>query len=154
MSRAPTVIFLASIVILGAVVRPAAAGTATPDPVSAAWRARAKLAAKKLAGPGLDACDRGVELAFQHPEEKVSGNRRDFILAIEVDGKTMLVTYSYETQRLEAFGILALPPGWLALQKAGSKTLTVLLSSASKCALDLCTDDPTAGGPCAEKRAR
>ncbi len=71
--------FLASIVILGAIVRPAAAG---PDPVSAAWRARAELATKKLVGPGLDACDRGVELAFQHPEEKVTGSRRAFFLSI------------------------------------------------------------------------
>jgi len=150
MSGAHILSFLASIVILGAIVRPAAAG---PDPVSAAWRARAELAAKRLAGPGLDACDRGVELAFQHPEEKVTGSRRAFFLSIEVDGNAMLVTYSYEMQRLEAFGVVALPPGWFALQKAGSKTLTVLLSHGSKCALDLCTDDPTAGGPCAEKRA-
>jgi hypothetical protein len=61
---------------------------------------------------------------------------------------------SDEKERLETFAMLALPPGWFALQKADSKTLTVLLSDGSKCALDLCTDGPTADGPCAEKRAR
>lgn len=154
MSPARILSLLASIAIFGAVVRPADAGEVAPDPISAAWRARAELAGKKLAGPGLDACDRGVELAFQHPKENVSGSRHDFLLAIEVDGKEMLVTYSYESQRLEAFGIVALPPRWFALQKADSKTLTVLLSNGSKCALDLCTNDPTADGPCAERRAR
>jgi hypothetical protein len=153
MSPSRILLIFTSMVVLGAGDQPARAAETEPDAIGKAWRARAALAAKKLAGPGLDACDRGVEAAFQHPSEKVSGNQRSFLLTIEVGDQAMMVSYSYEGQRLDSFAIVALPARWFALQKADSKTLTVLLGS-GKCALDLCTNDPLIDGPCVEKRAR
>ncbi len=141
-------------VAIAVCVEPAFAGEPVADPVRAVWRARAQLATKKLAGSGLDACDRGVELAFEEAEERASGDHRLYMLAIRVDGKQLLVTYNYEGQRLESFGIAALPPGWFTVQKTESRTLTVLLSNGSKCALDLCTTDPGSDGPCAEGSTR
>lgn len=134
-------------------VRSSAIRDSTPDFVGNAWRLRAEAATKKLDDPGLDECDKAIEHAFQHPKELISGNLRIFELKINIADQTMLATYSYEGQRLSAFGLVALPPQWLAVQKTESKTLSILVWS-SNCAFDLCTNDPFMTGPCAEPLAR
>ena len=129
----------------------ALAADTTPDPVGTAWKARAETAKKKLALPGLDKCDKGIELSFKQPNEVTSGAKRSFELLIEIDGQAMVASYSYEGQRLSSFVLLALPPGWLALQKTDSKTLSVLVPELN-CSFDLCTDDPFTPEPCPEQR--
>lgn len=124
-----------------------------PDPVGKAWKTRAETAAKKLASPGLDKCDKGVELAFRQFREVASGKKRNFELAIEIDKQEMSASYSYEGERLDSFVLLELPSGWLAVQKTGSKTLNMLVPE-SNCSFDLCTNDPFAAGPCAEQGKR
>lgn len=125
---------------------PAQAGDPAPDLAGKAWKARAEVAAKRLAAPGLDKCDRGLELAFQQPNEVTSGAQRSFELPIEIDKQTLVASYTYEGQRLTSFALLALPPGWLAVQKSGSTTLNILVTG-SNCSFDLCTHDPFAAGP-------
>lgn len=132
---------------------PAQAAGSAPDIVGNAWRSRAEAATKKLATPGLDKCDKGIESAFQHPKESTSGNLRSFELNIDIDGQTMVASYSYVGQRLSAFVLVELPSEWQAVQKTESKTLSILVES-SNCAFDFCTNDPFITGPCAEQRAR
>jgi len=121
----------------------------TPDPVGSAWKTRAETATKKLALPGLDKCDRGVELAFQQFREVTLSKKRNFELMIEIDKEAMVASYSYEGPRLDSFVLLALPPGWLAVQKTAGKTLNILVAD-SNCSFDLCMNDPFTTGPCAE----
>jgi hypothetical protein len=132
---------------------PAQAADTTPDIVGNAWRARAAAATKKLATPGLDKCDKAIELAFMHPTESTSGNLRGFELNIDIDGQTMVASYSYIGERLNAFVLIELPPDWQAVQKTESKTVNFLIES-SNCTFDLCTKDPFTTGPCAEQRSR
>jgi len=132
---------------------PAQTPDPAPDSVGKAWKARAGAATKKLASPGLDKCDKAVELAFQHHNEVTSGNQRSFDLLIEIESQAMLASYSYVGQRLASFVLLALPPEWLAVQKTDSKTLNILVEG-SNCSFDLCTNDPFATGPCAVRRER
>lgn len=120
----------------------------TPDPVGDAWRSRAEAATKKLAKPGLDKCDKAVELAFQKPNEVNTGKLRSFELLIEIDDQSMVASYSYAGSRLTSFVLILLPPDWLAVQKAESKTLNILVEG-SNCTFDLCTNDPFTPGPCA-----
>ena len=122
----------------------------TPDLVGKAWKNRAETAARKLAVPGLDKCDKGVELAFQQFREVSLNKKRNFELMIEIDKEAMAAAYSYEGQRLDSFVLLALPPGWLAVQKTNSKTLNLLVAE-SNCSFDLCMNDPFTAGPCAEQ---
>lgn len=124
-----------------------------PDLVGTAWKTRAETATKKLALPGLDKCDKGIELAFQQFREVTSGKKRNFELMIEIDKQAMVASYSYEGQLLYSFVLLDLPPGWLAVQKTGSKTLNILVAD-SNCSFDLCTNDPFTAGPCAEQGKR
>ena len=124
-----------------------------PDLVGNAWKLRTEAATKKLAAAGLDKCDKGLELAFQHPNEVTSGKQRSFELMIEIDKQAMAASYSYEGQRLTSFVLLALPPGWLAVQKTDSKTLNILVAD-SNCSFELCTNDPFTAGPCAEQPKR
>jgi hypothetical protein len=128
---------------------PAQSADSAPESVGKAWKARAEAATKKLASPGLDKCDKAVELSFQQPNEVTSGTKRSFELMIEIDKQAMVASYSYEGQRLTAFVLLALPPGWLAIQKTDSKNLNILVVSAN-CSFDLCTRDPFTPGPCQE----
>ena len=121
-----------------------------PDPVGSAWKTRAETAVGKLALPGLDKCDKGVELAFKQFGEVTSSKKRNFELINEIDKQAMAAAYSYEGQRLDSFVLLALPPGWLAVQKTGSKTLNILVAD-SNCSFDLCMNDPFTAGPCAEQ---
>jgi hypothetical protein len=121
-----------------------------PDPVGNAWRSRAEVATKKLAAPGLDKCDKAVELAFQHPNEVTSGKLRSFELLIEIDSESMVASYSYAGQKLTSFVLIVLPPDWLAVQKAESKTLNIVVED-SKCTFGLCTNDPFITGPCGER---
>jgi len=123
------------------------------DSVAKAWRSRAEAATEKLASPGLDRCDKALELAFQHFNGVTSGKQRSFELMIEIDGQAMVASYTYMGQGLTSFALLALPPGWLAVQKTDSKNLNVLVAD-SKCSFDLCTNDPFPTGPCAERRTR
>jgi len=132
---------------------PAQTTVSAPDSVGKAWISRAEAATKKLASPGLDKCDKGVEAAFQHSIESTSGKQRSFDLQIEIDGQTMVGYYSYAGQRLTAFVLVELPPGWLAVQNADSKTLNILVEG-SNCTFDICTSDPFTTGPCTEKRTR
>ena len=121
-----------------------------PDIVGNAWKARAEAAAKRLATPGLDKCDKGLELAFQEPNEVTSGKQRSFELLIEIGNEAMAASYTYAGPKLTSFALLALPPGWLAVQNTDSKTLNILVA-ASGCSFDLCTNDPFASGSCAER---
>jgi hypothetical protein len=128
---------------------PAQAADSAADTVEQAWKARAEAATKRLASPGLDRCDRGLELAFQQPNQVTSGTQRSFELPIEIDRQAMVASYIYAGQRLTSFALLALPSGWLAVQKADSKTLNILVTSAN-CSFELCTSDPFAAGACAK----
>jgi hypothetical protein len=128
---------------------PAQPADSAADPVGKAWKARAEAATKRLASAGLDKCDRGLELAFQQPNQVASGTQRSFELPVEIDRQAMVASYSYEGPRLTSFVLLALPPGWLAVQKTDSKTLNILVTG-SNCSFDLCTSDPFAAGPCAK----
>lgn len=119
------------------------------DLVGRAWKIRAETALKKLALPGLDKCDQGVERAFQKFSEVISGKNRSFELMIKIDTQEMVASYSYEGQRLDSFVLLDLPQGWLALQKSDSKTLNILVAD-SNCSFALCTNDPLTAGPCGE----
>lgn len=130
----------------------AQAPDSAPDPVAAAWKSRAAAAAKKLAAPGLDKCDMGLERAFQESVETTSGKQRSFGLPVTVDGETMVVSYTYVGQRLNAFMLVELPPDWLAVQKPESKALTILVQN-SNCTFDLCTNDPFTTGLCPEHPA-
>ncbi len=123
----------------------------TPDLVENAWKSRAEVATKRLATPGLDKCDKAVEVAFQHPNEVTSGKLRSFELLIEIDRQAMVASYSYVGQRLASFVLIALPPEWLAVQKTESKTLNILVEG-SNCTFDLCTNDPFITGSCAERK--
>ena len=124
-----------------------------PDLVGNAWRSRAEVATKKLAAPGLDKCDKAVELAFQHPNEVNLGKQRSFELLIEIDRQAMVASYSYVGQQLTSFVLIVLPSGWLAVQKIESKTLNIIVEG-SNCTFDLCTNDPFITGPCVERRTR
>jgi len=132
---------------------PAQSADPAPDPVAKAWKARADAAAKKLAAPGLDKCDKAVELAFQENNVVIEGTKRNFELLIEIDKQAMVAAYSYEGQQLTSFVLLALPSGWLAVQNKDSKTLNILVAAAS-CSFDLCTHDPFTVGPCTEQLKR
>jgi len=130
---------------------PAQTPDSTSDPVGNAWKTRAEVATKKLAAPGLDKCDKAVELAFQSPNVVTSGKQRNFELLIDIDGLAMVASYSYTGQQLNSFVLIVLPPEWLAVQKTDSKTLNVLVAD-SNCTFDLCTNDPFTPGPCAERK--
>jgi hypothetical protein len=117
------------------------------DAVSRAWSLRAATATKRLGGKGLDACDRAVEQAFASAKVKSNGTDRTWFLTVEVGGQQMLVGWAYEGTQLKDFVVGALPPRWFLRKPAGSRVLTVLVST-SECALDLCPDDPLADAPC------
>lgn len=145
-------IAIASIVTIFLTQVPAQAADLAPDSVAAAWKSRAEAATKKLAAPGLDKCDMGLERAFQESVEATSGKQRSFGLHVTIDGQTMVAFYTYVGQRLNAFMLVELPPEWLAVQKTGSKSLNILVPN-SNCIFDLCTSDPFTTGPCAEHPA-
>jgi hypothetical protein len=139
------------VIILFVSQSPAQTPDSTSDPVGNAWKTRAEAATKKLAAPGLDKCDKAVELAFQSPNVVTSGKQRNFELLIDIDGLSMVASYSYTGQQLNSFVLIVLPPEWLAVQKTESKTLNVLVAE-SNCTFDLCTNDPFIAGPCAERK--
>jgi hypothetical protein len=60
----------------------------------------------------------------------------------------MRVSYSFRSGRLASFELISLPANWLARQRTGSKTLTILVAP-SRCAMDFCTSDPFVAGACA-----
>lgn len=151
-SKQIAVAMLCVVTILLLQVPAQAAGLVT-DIVGKEWKARAETATKKLASPGLDKCDKALELAFQRPNEVTSGAQRSFELMIEIDSLAMVASYSYEGQRLTSFVLLALPPGWYALQKTTGKSLNILVTGAN-CTFDLCTNAPFTSGPCAEQPLR
>jgi hypothetical protein len=126
---------------------------AAPDLVGMAWKTRAETATKKLALPGLDKCDKGVELAFQQYQEVALGNKRNFALMIEIDKQAMVASYTYEGQLLDSFVLRDLPQGWIVVQKTGSKTLNILVED-SNCSFALCTNDPFTAGACLEQGKR
>jgi hypothetical protein len=142
-------IAITSVVTIFLAQASAEAADLTPDTVTVVWRARAEAATKKLAAPGLDKCDMGLERAFQESVETTSGRQRSFGLHVTIDGQTMVASYTYVGQRLNAFMLVELPPEWLAVQKAESKALNILVQNSS-CTLDLCTNDPFTTGLCAE----
>jgi hypothetical protein len=117
------------------------------DPIANAWRQRAQVAAKKLAEPGLDACDRGIELAFQKAKESTTGTIRTYELLVQVSKQTLRAAYSYEGQKLSSFELISLPPNWFARQRVDSKTLSIIVGTAN-CAMDFCTDNPLVPGSC------
>ena len=126
---------------------PAQTSGPAPDLVGKAWKTRAERAAKNLAGPGLDTCDKGLERAFQKPNEVTSGAQRSFELMIEIDNQAMVAAYTYAGQYLSAFALLALPTGWLAVQKSGSKNISIVVEG-SNCSFALCPEDPFMTGAC------
>jgi hypothetical protein len=121
------------------------------DALDKAWRARAERATKKLLQPGLDACDRAVELAFQKPKGAVT-SVRTYALEITVGKDTMLVGYHYDGQTLKDFSMFGVPPTWRVHQLTDSKTISVVLKNEPGCAFDLCSNDPFSDGPCASKK--
>lgn len=128
---------------------PARVAEPAGDVVAQGWSARAALASKRLAGSGLDACDRGLERAFARAKVKGEGTKRTWLLEIEVEGERlpMLAAFGYEGIKLQDFLVVGLPPGWLLRQAVGSRTLSVLLSGPN-CAFDLCPASPLSGAPC------
>jgi hypothetical protein len=127
------------------------ASTTAGGPVERAWRARADLASRKLAQPGMDACDRAVEEAFRQPRTDTTDGHRTYLLSIGNGREQMLVAYFYEQDVFKTFSIGALPPGWVVLQNAGKKTVTVR-PGGLKCVFDLCASDPLVEGACREDR--
>jgi len=146
-------IAIATVVTIFLAQAPVQAADPAPDPVAAAWKFRAGAATKKLAAPGLDKCDTGLERAFQEPVETTSGKQRSFGLHVTIDGQTMVASYTYVGQRLSSFMLVELPPEWLVVQKSESKALNILVQN-SNCTFDLCTNDPFITGPCGEHPAR
>ncbi|HVP63136.1 MAG TPA: hypothetical protein VMT11_21440 [Myxococcaceae bacterium] len=126
-------------------------GAEPKDPVQAGWSARAELAKRRLAKGGLDACDAAVEKAFQAAKQTQEMDWRTFDLSIDVGGQVLLALYRYQGNQLDSFALVALPPQWVAYQKAESKTLRFILGPPQNCAFSLCTRGPTDDGPCAEK---
>jgi len=145
-------IAIASIVTVFLAQASAQAADSAPDAVAVAWKSRAGAATKKLAAAKLDKCDMGLERAFQESVETASGKQRSFGLHVTIDGQTMAASYTYVGQRLNAFMLVELPPEWLAVQKAESKALNILVQN-SNCTFELCTNDPFTTGPCAEHPA-
>ncbi|QSQ19445.1 hypothetical protein JY651_29490 [Pyxidicoccus parkwayensis] len=142
------IVVVASLVMLGSAPgTPARGGAPATDSVAAAWKTRAELASKRLESAGLDACDRAVEMAFKSATASSKGGKRMFALELAIKGKTMMVAWGYNGQKLDDFSIATLPPRWFIRQVAGHKTLSVLPSELD-CAFDLCPDDPLANGPC------
>jgi hypothetical protein len=121
--------------------------------VDLAWRTRADLAARKLARPGLDGCDRAVQQAFRQPRAEGTYENRTYVLSIEKGNERMLLAYFYDRGTFKSFSIAALPPGWILLQKAGSKTVTVR-PAGFKCVFDICTSNPLVDGACREDQLR
>jgi len=142
-TRRPVAIILA---VLLAPLTDAAANFSS-DQIANSWHQRAQVAAKRLSEPGLDACDSGREVAFQHPRAFVAGILRHYELSVQVSGQTLRVSYSYNGQNLASFELISLPLSWIARQRVDSKTLSILVGPAN-CALDFCTNDPFALGPC------
>jgi len=134
--------FAVALALFGAV-----AFTAKADDLSNTWHSRAERARAALKEPTLDACDKAYEHAYASAREENAGDQRYFHLAFDIGTGRMRVAYVYEANRLANFLIVALPPQWLAVQKADGKTLSVLVQEA-QCAFDLCTNDPFAAGPC------
>ena len=121
---------------------------AAPDELAHRWADRSALASKQLAEPGLDACDMALHRAFEHPKQADYPPFRTFDLAADIGDQTMKVSYSYRHGRLASFQLVSLPPNWIARQRTGSKTLSILVAPA-RCAMDFCTDDPFVLGACA-----
>jgi hypothetical protein len=143
---------IASVITIFLAQASAQAPESVPDTVAAAWKSRAEAATKKLAAAKLDKCDMGLERAFQESVETTSGKQRSFGLHVTVDRQTMVVSYTYVGQRLNAFMLVELPPEWLAVQKTESKALSILVQN-SNCTFDFCTNDPFTTGLCAEHPA-
>jgi hypothetical protein len=137
--------------MLSGVLQVTEAAPAT-DALGKAWETRAEQARRTLGKPGLDACDKGLEKAFESVKELPGKDGvHAYPLNIEVAGQTMRATYYYNGAQLTDFMLVSLPDSWLAVQKPGSKTLSILVTN-SNCALDLCTDDPFTGGKCPQRR--
>lgn len=134
-----------AVALFGAIASPAKA-----DDLKDAWHERAESAEIKLKAPGLDACDKAYEQAFASSTERTAGTQRTFNLTFDIGTGRMSAAYVYDGNRLSGFLLAALPPRWLAVQKAGGKTLSILIQEA-QCAFDLCTDDPFAVGPCSPR---
>lgn len=124
---------------------------AAGDEVDKAWKARAERAAKKLAQPGLDECDRAVEVAFQNAKVESKGGRL-YPLEIHIGTERLLVGYHYEGTKLKDFSLYGVPAKWMVHQPVASKTISVVLGDGPRCAFDLCSNDPFSDGPCAEKK--
>lgn len=137
-------IFLALSVIFGTVVPNTSFAS---DKLREAWQNRATTAKARLAGKGLDTCDKAYESAFANPIESTSNGHPSFDLRFNIGDKQMRVVYEFDGVKPDKFILVSLPPRWLAYQDANSKTLSVVVAEAS-CAFDLCTNDPFADGSC------
>ncbi len=137
------------VTILATLIAPLtdAIADSTGDQTANVWRQRARVAVKKLTEPGLDACDRGLELAFQQPKESTTGNLRTYDLFVQVSNQTLRASYSYKDQKLSSFQLISLPLNWFARQRVDSKTLSIIVGTAN-CVMDFCTNDPLVLGPC------
>ena len=122
-------------------------GAAATDELGRLWLARSETATRHLAQPGLDACDIAIDKAFQQPRERTGEVFRTFDLTVELSGQVLQASYSYRGGNLASFELISLPSKWVARQRAKSKTLSILVAPAN-CALDFCTNDPFAQGPC------
>jgi len=133
-----------ALVFFGALASTAA--SAAGD-LEASWQARAAAARERLGKPGLDACDKAYESAFAKPNRSAVGKHPAYELRFNIGKRQMMAVYEFDGQSLSAFLLVRLPPGWLAYQKAHSKTLSVLVPT-SKCAFDICTSNPFVDGAC------
>ena len=109
-----------------------------------------ELAKSRIAKGGLDACDLALEKAFQAAKQTKEKDVRSYNLAIEVDGRVLGAFYRYTGDKLDGFALVAVPSQWVAYQKADSKTLRFVVAPPQNCAFSLCTNGPTADGPCVE----
>jgi hypothetical protein len=150
--REPSVFPLSMAMLVALLTSSAARAEDPKDPVEATWRARADLAKRRLAQGGLDACDTGLERAFQAAKQTKEKQKdgRTYDLSIDVGGQVLVVVYRYEGNQLDGFALVVVPPQFVAFQKADSKTFRFLLGPPQSCAFSLCTRGPTADGPCAE----
>jgi hypothetical protein len=120
--------------------------------LAAQWKARAERATRNLLKPGLDVCDRAVEVAFQTAQNIGTEAMPMYALTITIGSRSMLAGWAYKGTKLVDFSVMELPPRWMAHQGVDSRTLSVVLGTGEKCAFDLCVTDPFAEGPCAEPK--
>jgi hypothetical protein len=141
---------MAAIVAAAITFTTAQRAEAGDDAVAKAWKDRAEIAARKLAGSKLDLCDSALEKGFLAVKEQKADNPRLYMITVNVSGQIYRAGYSFDGDKVASFVQAELPEDWITIQNSNSKTLSVVAAPAN-CAFDLCTTDPFANGPCEAK---